>query len=137
MPRHDDASISDEAILIRAVRPDWVIRDGDGERIISGTFVDGSLEASCFIAEEVGGVEAFIQDILPELSEELGLPFRIATLTVSAARAQGLWVYRKPEEYKDDPAHVVVCAADGMSKSQYKRSAARLAGDATLLEEIR
>jgi hypothetical protein len=137
MPRHDDASITDEVILIRAVRPDWVMRDGDGERIISGTFVDGSLEASCFIAQEVGGVEAFIQNILPGLSDELGMRFRIATLTVSAARAQGLWVYRKPEEYKDNPAHVVVCAADSMSKSQYKKSAGRLAGNATLLGETR
>lgn len=133
MPRHDDKGISADAILIRAVRPDWILQEGEGERLISGTFVDGSLEASCFIAAEVGGVDNFVERILPDLSRELGLQFRVATLPISAVRARGLWVYRKPEEYNDNPAHVVVCAPEGMSKSQYRKNAARLADCATLL----
>ena len=103
------------------------------ERLVSGTFVDSQFEASCFIAEEVGGIEGFIQNILPELSKELGSAFRTAILPASAARSQGLWICRRPEEYNDNPAHVVICAADGMTKSQYRKNAGRLAGQASLL----
>ena len=133
MPSHDDSGISGNAILIRAIHPDWVVTEGDGSRLSSASFVTGALEASCFIADEVGGIEGFIRDILPELSSELGMDFRVATLSVAAARARGLCVCRKPHEYKDNPAHVVICASDGMTKSSYKRRARELADDATLL----
>lgn len=133
MPRHDDPGIPADSVLIRAVLdPEWVVTEESGERVSSASFVDGNQEASCFIADEVGGVEGFASDILPELSKELGRRLRITTIRASAARSRGLWIYRKPEEYKGNRAHVVICASDSMSKSQYKKAAGRLAEDAKL-----
>ena len=43
MPRHDDASIPHEAVLIRAVHPDWV-REDNGAEVTSATLIDGQLE---------------------------------------------------------------------------------------------
>ncbi len=58
---------------------------------------------------------------------------RVAVLSVSAVRENGLWVYRKPEEYKDNEAHVVICPSNAMSRSQYKKAASKLAKHAQLL----
>jgi hypothetical protein len=134
MPQHDDKTILDNATLIRAVLPEWILTEEGQERLTSATFKDGHLEASCFIAEQVGGLEGFERDILPVLEEELGLTLRIATVAASDVRKAGLWIYRKPEEFHDDPAHVVVCPSDGMSKSRYGRQAGNLKGQAHLQE---
>lgn len=131
MPRHDDAGISNDSILIRAVDPDWIRAENGIERLTSATFLSGQLEASCFVADEIGGVEGFCRDILPELSRLLGKELQIATIPMSIVRASGLWVYRKPEEFAGNPAHVVICPPDGMSKSQYKKRAESLAPSAT------
>jgi hypothetical protein len=133
MPRRDDEGILGDAILIRAIRPEWLIPDGNGVRLCTGTFVDGQLEASCFLAEEMGGIERFLRDTLPKLSEELEVVLRAATISASLVRARGLWIFRRPEEYYNNPAHVVICAPDGISKSRYRKDAAKLADDATLL----
>jgi hypothetical protein len=133
MPRHDDLGIPPNAILIRAVQPDWVREENGTERLTSATFSDGQLEASCFIAEEVGGIESYRREILPELSELLRTPLGVATVAVERVRSSGLWIYRKPEEFKNDPAHVVICPPDGMSKKQYKKRTGALAPDATLV----
>jgi len=132
MPPHDDLGIPNNGVLIRAVQADWILRDATVERITSATFVAGQMETSCFLADEVGGVNGFQQDILPLLEQELGKSLRIATVPVSDVRARGLWVYRKPEEFRGNPAHVVIAAPEGMSKSQYKKAARSLAGDAQL-----
>jgi hypothetical protein len=133
MPRHDDPGIPPNAILIRAIRPDWIREENGTVRLTSATFSDGQLEASCFIADEVGGIERYQREILPELSELLGTPLGVATVAVERVRASGLWIYRKPEEYKNDPAHVVICPPEGMSKKQYKNRTGALAPDATLV----
>jgi hypothetical protein len=131
MPRQDDKSVQNHATLIRAVHPDWLQEEGGVERLTSQTFKDGSLEASCFIAEEVGGLEGFTQDILPILAKELGFrPEHVALLTAIEARNADLWIYRKPEEFHDNPAHVVICPPDGMSKSKYGKQSGSLASRA-------
>ena len=133
MPRHDDPGIPPNAILIRAVRPDWVREESGIERLTSATFLDGHLEASCFIADEIGGIDSFRNEILPELSALLSTTLGVATITVERVRASGLWVFRKPEEFKNDPAHVVICPPDEMSKSQYRKRAGALVSDADLV----
>lgn len=133
MPRHDDSGIPGECVLIRAVDPEWIFPDQNGERLTSATFLDGHQEASCFIADEIGGIEGFLRDILPILSQDLEKILRAATVTANQVRAHQLWIYRKPEEFRGNPAHVVVCSSDGMSKSQYKKAARRLSEDAVLL----
>ena len=67
MPQHDDKTVPDNITLIRAVRSDWILVEEGRERLTSAAFKDGQLEASCFIAEEVGGVEGFKRNILPSL----------------------------------------------------------------------
>lgn len=133
MPRHDDLGIAPNAILIRAVRPDWVREENGTERLTSATFSDGEFEASCFIADEVGGIESYRRKILPELSELLRTRLGVATVTVERVRSSGLWIYRKPEEYKNDPAHVVICPPDEMTTKQYKKRTGALAPDAILV----
>lgn len=131
MPRHDDGGIPDNAILIRAVDPGWIRSENGVERLTSATFLSGQLETSCFVSEEVGGIEGFCSDILPHLSTLLGKQLQVATIPVSLVRSSGLWVYRKPKEFYDNPAHVVICPPDGMSKSQYKKRSEALAPAAT------
>ena len=57
----------------------------------------------------------------------LGIAIQAIAITESCIRAVGLWIYPKPEEFEGNPAHVVICAPDGMSKSQCKRRSGRLA----------
>lgn len=133
MPRHDDGSIAGEAVLLRAVHPDWTCFEKDVERLTSATFRDGRQEASCFLEGEVGGLVAFQAEILPALSAEAGVALGIATITASTVRAAELWIYRKPEEFHGNPAHVVICPPDTMSKSKYAKSAGRLAPEAELV----
>ncbi len=99
MPRHDDAGIPDGAVLIRAIHPDWIIEESGTERLSSATFRDGQQEASCFIADEVGGIAGFCENILPRLSQEFGAELQVATVPVHHVRSSGLWIYRRPEEF--------------------------------------
>jgi hypothetical protein len=132
MPRHDDTEIADHVVLIRAVQPDWIREENGTERLTSATFADGEQEASCFIAEEVGGLDGFRENILPRLSELLGFEIKdLATISMATVREAGLWVYRKPEEFDGNAAHVVICPPGEWTKSQYKKRAASLAPQAT------
>lgn len=131
MPRHDDETVLDQLVLIRAIRQDWITIENNRERLTSAAFKDGSLEASCFISEEVGGNEGFERNILPLLEEEFA---RIATIVAEAVREGGLWIYRKPEEFYGNAAHVVICPSDGMTKSRYARETGRLKDRASLVE---
>jgi len=108
-----------------------MLEDGK-ERWTSATFKDGRFEASCFLLEEVGGIDGFRQSILPDLAGESTVALRIATISVKSVRAAGLWLYQKPEEYKGNPAHIVICRSEGMSASKYAKNAGRLKDDATL-----
>ncbi len=80
MSQHDDKTVSDDVSLIRAVLPDWIQIEDGKERLTSATFKSGQLEASCFIQEEVGGLEGFKLNILPVLEADFGFRPRIATL---------------------------------------------------------
>jgi hypothetical protein len=131
MPPHDDKTVLDQLVLIRAIREDWIIIENNRERLTSAAFKAGSLEASCFISEEVGGQEGFERAILPLLEKEF---IRIATIAAGAVREGKLWIYRKPEEFHGNSAHVVICPSDGMTKSRYARETGRLKDRAHLVE---
>jgi hypothetical protein len=131
MPRHDDPSIPDDAVLIRAVHPDWLEEKDGTERITSATFLSGQAEASCFIGSEVGELQGFRENILPELRALLKIDIQaLAVISARAVRDAGLWVYRKPEEFRGNNAHVVICPPDGMSRNQYTKRAKSLAPQA-------
>ena len=51
----------------------------------------------------------------------------LALIAVSNVREAGLWIYRKPEEFKDNPAHVVISPPDEMNPTQYTKRAKSLA----------
>jgi hypothetical protein len=136
MPQHDDETIPNHVTLIRALRPDWVVKEEDRERLSSAAFKDGRLEASCFIAEEVGGLDGFKENVSPELEREFGFTPRLATIEVASVRSAELWIYRKPEEFHNNPAHVVICPSGNMSKSKYGRQAGSLKDHAHLCETV-
>lgn len=133
MGRHDDETILPEWTLARGIRPDWLeIGENGSEVIQSRAFDDSKQEVSCFVLEEANGLEGFRRDILPTLEEELGTKLRIGTVGVAIARAGGFWIYRKPEEFHDNPAHVVLCPQqfEDISKKQFKRQAREIARQA-------
>jgi hypothetical protein len=53
---------------------------------------------------------------------------------VSVARGCGFWIYRKPEEFFDNPAHVVLChaQAENISRNKFKKQAREIAKVARL-----
>jgi hypothetical protein len=132
MPQHDDKTVLANFTLIRALRPDWVVTEDGRERLTSATFKDGQLEASCFIAEEVGGLEGFQESILPRLEQEFGFKPRFATIDAASVRSAELWIYRKPEEFNGNAAHVVICPSNGMSRSKYSKQTGGLKDRAIL-----
>ena len=130
MGRHDDETILPEWTLARGIRLDWFEIDEDGkESIQSRAFDDSKQETSCFVLEETSGIEGFRRDILPILEKDLGTKLRIGTVNVATARACGFWIYRKPEEFYDNPAHVVLCPPqlENISRSKFKNQARAVA----------
>ena len=134
MAPHDDPSILSTSSLVRAVRiPEWITVEDGVERLTSACFLDGiNYETSCFVLDDVGGLHGFSMEILPVLVAKLSSKLRCATISVDVVRAKGLWLYRKPEEFDGNSAHVVICGPPSMSKSQYKKKTRELAAEATL-----
>jgi hypothetical protein len=135
MGRYDDETILPSWTLARGVRSDWLGINEDGkETVQSWAFDDSAQEVSCFILEEVGGVEGFRQDILPIIENELGNRLRFASINVEFVRSTGLWIYRKPEEFHGNSAHVVLCPAqiENIPRKQFKKLAREIASHAVL-----
>ena len=130
----DDLSIPNTSTLARGVRvPEWITVEDGKERLNSATFLDGiTNETSCFLLEEVGEVAGFCEHILPIIENKLGRKLRFATISVGTVRSTGLWLNRRPEELFGNSAHVVICAPNAISKSQYKKKTRELAGLAML-----
>ena len=130
MGRHDDDTILPNWTLARGVRTDWFDVDDSGKEIVqSRAFDDCNQEVSCFILEEVGGIEGFRNNILPIIERELGSSLRFATVEVRIVRANDFWIYRKPEEFHNNSAHVVLCPtqAENILKKQFKKQAREVA----------
>lgn len=130
MGRFDDETILPTWTLARGIRTDWFEIDENGREVIqSRAFDDSNQETSCFILEETNGIEGFRRDILPVLEEDLGTKLRIGTVAVGVARSCGFWIYRKPEEFHDNPAHVVLCPplVGNISRAKFKNQAREVA----------
>ena len=139
MGRHDDETILPNWTLARGVHADWIDVDEGGREVVqSRAFDDSNQEVSCFILEEVGGVEGFQRNILPVIQRELGRDLRLATVEVRIVRSSGRWIYRKPEEFSGNSAHVVQCPAqhENISRSQFKKEAREIARLAVLHPSI-
>jgi len=135
MGRYDDETILPSWTLIRGIRSDWIETDPGGkETIQSRAFDESNQETSCFILEETNGTEGFRNDILPLIETELGAKLRFAIIPVEFVRSCGFWIYRKPEEFHGNSAHVVICPQQSanISRNQFKRHARELAKNAEL-----
>ncbi len=135
MGRCDDETILPKWTLARGIRSDWLEIGENGEEVIqSWAFDDGNQEVSCFILEETDGSEGFRRSILPLIERELGTRLRFATVEAGVARACGFWIYRKPEEFHNNSAHVVLCPpqAENISRSRFKRQAREISKKAML-----
>jgi|SRR5208282_3002365 len=133
MPLVDDASIPDEAVLLRALLPNWIHEQDGIRRISKQAFLDGQTgEASCFI--DGAGVQAEVRRIFP--GKEIG------AVTARVVRESGFVIARRPNEADpfamDANAHVVIGTAQQLRRIEYERCAKRIAIHAEtriLLEE--
>ena len=135
MGRYDDETILPEWTLARGVRADWLEIDENGnESIQSRAFDESNQEVSCFILEETEGSEGFRRRILPLIEKEIGVRLRFATIEVGAVRASGFWIYRKPEEFHNNNAHVVICPRQvaNIPRSQFKKQVREVSKRAAL-----
>jgi len=121
-PRQDDLTITDDAVLWRAVHKLQIHTEDDGsERAQKWAFESEDNEVSAWIA-----AEADLERLRARFPES-----RIAEFTAAQARECRNIVSRDPVE--DDPSHVVICPVPGKSNSQIKKDARRLAQKAHLL----
>jgi hypothetical protein len=135
MGRYDDETILPDWTLARGVRTDWLEIDENGNEVIqSRAFDESSQEVSCFILEEIGGPDGFRRNILPVIEKEIGTRLRLATIEVGVVRAVGFWIYRKPEEFHNNRAHVVMCPqqVNNVGRNQFKKQVREIAKQAVL-----
>jgi hypothetical protein len=132
MPVVNDASITDDTLLLRVLRPDWICLKNGRYRPESLAFTDGrSGEVSCFIASE--GVEAEVRRMFPG--------HKIAAVPARVVRQSGFVIQRRPGEcegFNADPtAHVVIGCDVQVPKKQYERCARAIAvhAETTILPE--
>jgi hypothetical protein len=120
--RQDDAAISNETVLWRAIPDSQVCRGDEGtERPESWAFLSEDNEVSAWIAGET--TLHVLKARFPNS--------RIATFTVGEARECDNLVARDPVEC--DPAHVVICPTPGKPGKRIRKDARRLASKARLL----
>ena len=122
MPLVDDASIPNEAILLRALLPGWIHEQDGIRRISKQAFLDGQThEASCFI--DGAGVQSEVRRIFP--GKEIG------AVTARAVRESGFVIERRPKEADpftgDRNAHVVIGTAQSLRRIEYERCAKKIA----------
>jgi hypothetical protein len=122
MPLIDDASVPDEAILLRVLLPKWICTENGIRRVTKQAFMDGLTgEASCFI--EGAGVQEEVRRIFPGME--------IAAVLARTIRQSGFVIERRPREadpFTGDPnAHVVIGTAQQVRRLEYERCAKRIA----------
>lgn len=129
MPLTDDSSVSNDAVLLRALRPDWTCTDGGRYRPQSLAFRDArSGDVSCFIRAE--GVEAEVRRLFPNCE--------IAAVGAGVVRQCGYAIERRPGEcppgFNSDPnTHVVIGAPVEMGKKDKERCSRRIAEHPTTI----
>lgn len=124
----DDATITDDVVLWRRIRPEQWTRDEERRyRPSSVNFKerkdkDGRLEpVSVYNADEVSGPEAIMSD-WPE--------YGLVSITAGMARSYGRGIARDYEGGKN-PGHCLLFRLPGQSSSQANKSSEKLARAAT------
>jgi hypothetical protein len=115
-PFCDDAGISGEHHLLRALPPYWVVTKQGRERPTSNALLDSNFENSCFVEGEIS---------LRELCELLP-GCRFARIPVSLARSAGYIIERRPLEAPEGctnpESHVVIGPRDPLSRGDYEKA---------------
>jgi hypothetical protein len=120
----DDATISNEDILLRILLDDWIKNTETGSRPNSLALLDSNFENSCFISNAESLTE--LQRLFP------GLP--VAGIPVEVIRTEGFVVGRRPNEcpsgYAGDPnGHVVVGPPEPCGRKDYQRKSQAIVKD--------
>ncbi len=122
MPLQDDATVPNDATLLRVLHKTWVTGEGENRRPTSHAFMDSNFETSLFINSP--GVVTELHRIF------IGL--EIACVPVGALREIGLVIERRPDEcpenFNCDPrCHVVIGPPREMARNEYQRLTRNLA----------
>jgi hypothetical protein len=124
MPLHDDATIPDDALLLRALPHGWTTTKGGRYRPASHAFLEVRGEVSLFV--DGPGVLDEVRRIFPGLE--------IASVSASVIRRKGLVIERRPLESPEgflcDPiCHVVVGPNEQLQRPELERRYRSLAKD--------
>jgi hypothetical protein len=122
MPLQDDATVPNDATLLRVLLKTWVTGDGENRRPTSHAFMDSNYETSLFLNSP---------EVVAEL-HRLFIGLEIASVSVGVLREAGLIVARRPDECPDnfncDPnCHVVIGPPGEMTRNIYQRIARTIA----------
>ena len=138
MPIEDDPSISNEAIVLRVLLPDWITTKGGRTRPTSHALLElgGTGECSCFLSSET---------ILVKLANKF--PGKsVAAIPAMVLRQNNFAVRRQPDDCPEDlidehGIHVVIGPKDQCNNHQTEKRARAIVTDArvtihTLATEI-
>jgi hypothetical protein len=122
MPLQDDATVPNDATLLRVLHKTWVTGEGENRRPAKHAFMDSNFETSLFVNS-------------PEVVTELRRIFiglEIACISVGVLREAGLVIERRPDEcpeaFNCDPrCHVVIGPPNEMTRNVYQRIARTIA----------
>jgi hypothetical protein len=123
MPINDDASIPNDAILLRLLTCDWITKD-ERPRPTSHAFRDSNFESSCFLDSAEVRLE------LRRLFAELAIAF--AAIPAQVFRDNGFAIESRPDEAPgqfgcDRRSHVVVGPPRPCARTAYDRMARAIA----------
>lgn len=122
MPLQNDASIGDNAVLLRVLHDNWIYRDGERRRPTKQAFMDGNTgEVSCFI--DGPGVREEIRRMFPGRE--------IAAVRAQVVRDSGFVIERRPADcgnFRGAPdSHVVIGPPVQLRRLECERCAHRIA----------
>jgi len=124
MPINDDATIPDDAILLRVLLKDWITTKHERRRPTSHAFRDSNAESSCFIDSET--IRSELRRLYPGLE--------VATVPAGVLRQNGFAIERRPDEVSEDFAgdhrdHVVVGPPQACARNLQERMARAIVQD--------
>jgi hypothetical protein len=124
MPLNDDATIPDDAILLRVLTKDWITTEHERRRPTSHAFRDANAETSCFIDSQVTRTE--LMKLFPG--------FEVAAVQARVFRANGFALERRPDEVPegfagDRQSHVVVGPTQPCTRNVQTRMARAVVQD--------
>jgi hypothetical protein len=124
MPVNDDATVPNDAILLRLLLKDWITTKHERRRPTSHAFRDSNAESSCFIDSEA--IRAELRRLYPG--------FEVAAVPAYLLRQNGFAIERRPEEVSEEftadrRAHVVVGPPQACARNVQERMARAVVQD--------